>query len=66
MAAADDINRLVNPPAPEKRLDPAATPDAIRTKTGLAPEQTGKVNGTQVTVKSTDGLFTFTVNVVKP
>jgi len=61
----DDITRLVKPGSPENRLDPAATPDAIRDQTGFQPKQAGKVDSSEVTVKSTDGLFTFTVRVVK-
>lgn len=60
----DDINRLVARPAPEIRLDPADTPAAIREKTGLEARRAGLVNSNEVTVKSTDGLFTFTVRVV--
>lgn len=65
MSTQDDINRLVNKPPPDNRLDDAKTPDAIRTQTGLEREQTGTAKSKQVTVKSTDGLFTFTVMVVK-
>lgn len=65
MSATDDINQLVRPQPAEKKLDTATTPAAIRAKTGLAEKNAGKVNGTQVTVKSTDGLFTFTVTVAK-
>lgn len=60
----DDINRLVKPPAPDNRLAAAATPEAIRAKTGLESKRAGRVDGTEVTVKSTDGLFTFTVRVL--
>ena len=60
-----DLNRLVKAPPPEKKLATATTPGAIRSKTGLEPEQTGKVKTKQVTVVSTDGLFTFVVSVVK-
>lgn len=65
MAAKDDINRLVKPPLPEISLNPPKTPAAIRAKTGLERKGTGDVNGTEVTAKSTDGLFTFIVTVVK-
>jgi hypothetical protein len=61
----EDINRLVDKPLPEIKLDNAAVPDAIRAQTGLERQQTGKVNSEEVTVESTDGLFTFTVRVVK-
>lgn len=65
MAIADDINRLVRPASPDKQLDAAATPDAIRAKTATTPKNAGKVDGAQVTVKSTDGLFSFTVTIAK-
>ena len=61
----DDITRLVKPPPPEKRLTPAETPLPIRAQTGLERKSAGDVESTEVTVESTDGLFTFTVQVVK-
>lgn len=61
----DDINRLVKPPLPENRLPAAATPRAIRAKTGLERRQAGDVKTELVTVESTDGLFTFVVRVAK-
>lgn len=61
----DDINRLVQRPLPENRLGAATTPTAIRARTGLERKQVGDVNSEEVTVESTDGLFTFTVRVVK-
>lgn len=64
MSIVIDINSLVKRPLPENRLDPVTNPAAIRAKTGLESRQAGKVAGSEVTVKSTDGLFTFTVNVV--
>ena len=55
-------------PLPENRLDPVANPDAIRAKTGLerkmAAGAANSVNSQEVTVTSTDGLFTFTVRVL--
>ena len=60
----DDLNRLVVKPGAEKRLPAAVTPPAIRSKTGLERRQAGEVDSTEVTVESTDGLFTFTVRVV--
>lgn len=65
MGTKDDINRLVARAPADKRLDTAITPDAIRAKTGLERKQVGTVNSEEVTVQSTDGLFTFTVRVVK-
>lgn len=61
----DDINRLVARQPADKRLDAAGTPDAIRTGTGLERQKIGKVNSEEVTVESSDGLFTFIVRVVK-
>lgn len=61
----DQFNRLVKRPEPENKLAPAATPPAIRAQTGIERTQTGKVESKQVTAQSTDGLFTFVVNVVK-
>lgn len=60
-----DINRLVDKPLPEIKLGDATTPSAIRTQTGLEKKQVGNVNSEEVTAESTDGLFTFTVRVVK-
>lgn len=65
MSLKDDIARLVPPPAVEKRLDEAATPLAIRTKTGTQPKAAARIQGEQVTAESTDGLFTFVVTVAK-
>ena len=61
----EELNRLINKPLPEIKLGEASAPPAIRSKTGLERKQAGAVNGEQVTVESTDGLFTFTVTVVK-
>lgn len=61
----DAINSLVKPAAAEKRLDAARNPAAIRSKTGLERKQAGSVNSNEVTVQSTDGIFTFVVRVVK-
>lgn len=61
----DDLNRLIKRPPPEIRLDVAKSPPAIREQTGLERQQTGVISGEEVTVQSTDGLFTFVVRVVK-
>lgn len=61
----DLINRLVDPPPPDNRLPPAATPKPIRSKTGLERKVAGEVDSIEATVESTDGLFLFTVRVVK-
>lgn len=54
-------------PRPEPvRLGPAGTPVPIRAQTGLAPLHTAKIRTEEVTVQSTDGLFSFVVRVVKP
>lgn len=61
----NDINRLVlNEPA-SPGLDAPVNPPAIREKTGLEREQTGKIKTEEITVTSTDGLFTFIVRVAK-
>jgi len=61
-----DLNRLVEKPRPEIKLDAAPTPPAIRAKTGLERQATGKFGESEeVTAQSTDGLFTFVVRVVK-
>jgi len=60
----DDLNRLVKKPPADKRLPGAVAPPAIRQQTGLERRQAGEVDGREVTVESTDGLFTFTVRVV--
>lgn len=61
----DDLNRLLAKPPAAKRLPAAATPEAIREQTGLEREKLGKVNSEEVTVESSDGLFSFIVRVVK-
>lgn len=61
----DDLNRLISKAPPEISLGAPATPGAIRTKTGLERKQDSTVAGEEVTVQSTDGLFTFTVRVIK-
>lgn len=62
------INSLVDKPQPKEKLKPPETPDAIRAKTGLerktAAGADNSVNSQEVTVTSTDGLFTFTVDVL--
>lgn len=65
MTTKADINRLVVPPRAEKRLDAAVQPEAMRATTGLERKQLGSVDSQEVTVSSTDGLFVFTVRVVK-
>ena len=60
-----DLNRLVNPPPADKRLAAAVKPAAIRAQTGIERRAAGDVDSSEVTVQSTDGLFTFTVRVVK-
>lgn len=66
MSIKDNINRLVDKPPPDNRLQGESPPAALRAKTGLEPlRRASKVDGTEVTVESTDGLFTFTVRVVK-
>lgn len=66
MSLQDDITRLVTLPPAAPRLDAARTPAAIRDKTGLERKIRGSaaVDGADVTVASTDGLFTFTVRVL--
>jgi hypothetical protein len=61
-----DINRLVERPAPEIKLDSAVEPEAIRSKTGLERKLVGigTVQSEEITAQSTDGLFTFIVRVV--
>jgi hypothetical protein len=62
----DDITRLVKPPPAAPRLSAAGAPDALRDKTGLERKTRAgaDVSGEEVTVASTDGLFTFTVRVL--
>jgi hypothetical protein len=61
----DDLTRLVKPAPAAKRLPAATTPRALRAQTGLEPRRSGDVNTAVVTVESTDGLFSFTVTVLK-
>jgi len=65
MSTQADINRLVERPAPEIKLDAAVEPAAIRAKTGLERKLAGTVQSEEVTAQTTDGLFTFVVTVVK-
>jgi len=60
----DDLNRLIDKPPADKRLPAAETPPAIRSKVGLERKSAGEVDSREVTVESTDGLFSFTVRVV--
>lgn len=60
-----EINRLVDPPPPDNSIGPAEMPKAIRAKTNLAARQAGLYETEIKTVESTDGLFTFTVQVLK-
>jgi hypothetical protein len=60
-----DLNRLVDKPLPEITLGAAGDPPAIRSKTAIERKQVGTVASNEVTVESTDGLFTFTVRIVK-
>lgn len=64
MTTRDQLSRLVNKAPADKRLDPAVAPAAIRAKTGLERRSAGDVQSSEVTVQSTDGLFSFTVRVV--
>lgn len=68
MSTADDLTRLVKPPPADKRLDAAATPEAMRDKTGLEGLNRGsaKIKTEEITATSTDGLFTFVVTVLVP
>jgi hypothetical protein len=61
----DDLTRLIKKPPVENRLDPAKTPLAIRSKIGLERKVAGDVQTEEKTLVSSDGLFTFTVNVLK-
>lgn len=66
MPIKNDIGRLVPPPDKTPRLDAVKSPAALRAKTGLERKQAAKSSaGQEITVQSTDGLFTFTVQVVK-
>ena len=60
----DDITRLVKRPPADKRLQAATKPVAIRSQTGLERPPGSQFNINEITVESTDGLFTFTVKVV--
>lgn len=65
MSLKDDISRLVDKKPEPKRLDGAGNPAAIREQTGIERRRIGQVSSEEVTVTSTDGLFTFTVRIVK-
>jgi len=59
-----NLARLIPPAPADNRLAPAVAPKAIRDQTGLSARQATRVRGSEVTVQSTDGLFTFVVTVV--
>lgn len=71
----DDLNRLVRPQPPEKRLDAAMTPPAIRAKTGLASTTRGEIASPLTetdrthyaarNVVSSDGVFTLSYTPVE-
>lgn len=67
MTIKDDLVRLQDETAGGKRLDEANLPAAMRAKTGLHPRiaQRPDLASAEITVESTDGLFTFIVRVVK-
>ena len=65
MSIKDDINRIAEPTPTPKSLGGAVLPSAIRSKTGLEPKKAATLATEEVTVQSTDGLFTFVVLVVK-
>ena len=68
MTIHQSINQLVKRPPAENRLDPVTAPGAIGAKTGLERKQAGAVKisdlSDEITVESSDGLFTFIVRVV--
>lgn len=61
------LQKLVEPPPPDNRLADAASPPAIREKTGLVRKSAGsaKFNTEEVMYTSTDGAFAFRAVVVK-
>ena len=62
----NDINRLVAPAPAAIRLPPAKPLDAIPTRTGLERQGgAGEVATHEITVASTDGLFSFTIKAIK-
>lgn len=67
MSTKDDIARLTPLPAADNRLDKARAPLAIREKTGLQQRSSARADNAseEITVESSDGLFTFIVRVVK-
>lgn len=65
MTLARDLGKLVQPQGGNTGLDPAGQRPALPARTGLEAEKGGKVQGREISVKSTDGLFLFTVRVVK-
>lgn len=64
-----EINKLVVLPPADHRLPVAETPAAIRSRTGLERKTAGVASSSagtssnEVTVESTDGLFSFVVRV---
>lgn len=60
-----DLNRIVEKQPDETGLPAAKVPPAIRDKTGLERKQAGSFTTEEITVQSTDGLFTFKVLVIK-
>lgn len=72
---SDDLNRMIRPAPPEKKLDSAAPPAAIREKTGLSEPATGSVSSpitetvrthyTERNAVSSDGVFTVVYKPIK-
>ena len=71
----DEINPLIFLPPPENRLPVVETPSAIRSRIGLERKTAGTAGASssavatpiiseEVTVRSTDGLFSFVVRAV--
>ncbi len=68
MSLHDDIARLTPANPANNRLNDAVPPRAIREGTGLqlrARAGGAETNSEEITVQSTDGLFTFMVRVLK-
>lgn len=72
----DDLNRLVRPRPPEKKLGTPEKPATLRAMTGLAASGRGEIASplsetsrthyaTAATIVSSDGVFTITYNPIE-
>lgn len=64
MSTAADINQVIIPQSDAKPLGAAKLPKPIVAQTALRDRAGSQIDTHEVTAKSTDGLFLFTVKVI--